>query len=356
MKIVTRILAVALSICSGLSMAAVNANALTKTEGTLLASVIQTQEIENSADTLSYDFEEKKIEQASLDSNLQESTSLENEEQPIALRQADPIVEEAKKSAAEETSANEQETNTSVQEAQDASSKEEKEDTNASSDSSEKTGQKEETESQEEALEEDESESLPLLAVDENYTATTTIIDKRLAKEATEKTEEETPEDAKEAEESEDDGVVRAALDPDFSNLDVWQNSQSPYHQLRLWGQCTWFAWHRFYEIYGYSPGFTGSGYQCASQLAAAHPDKFELSSTPKAGAVFSLYNHTGIVVSVSEDSITIQDGNLDGVTNYDWNAAISDWRTITMSWDEFYANFGYSVTFANPIFDVVIE
>jgi hypothetical protein len=252
-------------------MAAVNANALTKTEGTLLASVIQTQEIENSADTLSYDFEEKKIEQNSLDSNAQESTSLVNEEQPIALRQADPIVEEAKKSAAEENSVNEQETNESVQEADDASSKEEKEENKTSADSEEKTGQKEETQSQDEVLEEDETESFPLLAIDENYTATTTIINKRLAKEATEKTEEEeTQEDEDEAEETEDDGVVRAALDPDFSNLEVWQNSQSPYHQLRLWGQCTWFAWHRFYEIYGYSPGFTGSGYQCASQLVAA--------------------------------------------------------------------------------------
>jgi surface antigen len=360
MKIVTKILAVALSLCSGLSMAAVNANALTKTEGTLMASVIKTQEIENSADTLSYDFEEKKIEQTSLDSNPQESTSLVNEEQPIALRQADPIVEDAKKSAAEDDSVNEQETNTSVQEANDASSKEEKEETlekETSEVSEEKTEQKDESDVQdEETLEQEEieSEPMPLLALDENYTAPTTILNKLMAVEATEKSEE-TAEDEEE-EEIEDDGIVRASINPDFSNLEIWQSSESPYHQLRLWGQCTWFAWARFYEIYGYSPGFRGSGYQCASQLAAAHPDKFELSSTPKAGAVFSLYNHTGIVVSVSEDSITIQDGNLDGVTNYDWNTAINDWRTITLSWDQFHAYFGYGVTFANPMFEVVIE
>ena len=38
-------------------------------------------------------------------------------------------------------------------------------------------------------------------------------------------------------------------------------------------------AWGRFYELYVYSPGFTGNGNQCMDQLVAAHPDKFEKST-----------------------------------------------------------------------------
>lgn len=48
------------------------------------------------------------------------------------------------------------------------------------------------------------------------------------------------------------------------------------------------------------------------------HLDKFECSSTPKSGAVFSSINrnHVGIVLMVNGDNITIQEGNLDGKTN----------------------------------------
>ena len=52
----------------------------------------------------------------------------------------------------------------------------------------------------------------------------------------------------------------------------------NPYDANGLWGQCTWFAWGRFYELYGYDPGFRGSGKDCAQQLYDAHSDEFELS------------------------------------------------------------------------------
>lgn len=38
----------------------------------------------------------------------------------------------------------------------------------------------------------------------------------------------------------------------------------------------------RFYELYGYDPGFSGDGSSCVKELVAAHPDKFERSSSPK--------------------------------------------------------------------------
>lgn len=53
--------------------------------------------------------------------------------------------------------------------------------------------------------------------------------------------------------------------------------------------QCTWFAWGRFYELYGYDPGFTGNGWDCVDELLQAHPDKFERSTTPPKQELYSL-------------------------------------------------------------------
>lgn len=140
--------------------------------------------------------------------------------------------------------------------------------------------------------------------------------------------------------------------EPNFSNHDVWQ-VKNPY---KCQGQCTWFAWGRFYEIYGYDPGFRGDGYMCARQLVNAHSDKFELSDTPKAGAVGSsdaANNHVWIVVGVDGDNITIQEGNLAGY-NGDilacdpWNFAITDWHTITYTLEQLKSLYG-DVVFANP-------
>lgn len=140
---------------------------------------------------------------------------------------------------------------------------------------------------------------------------------------------------------------------PDFNNREAWV-SENPYSMSGLYGQCTWFAWGRFYEIYGYSPGFTGNGNQCARQLLNAHGDKFYESKTPVPGAVFSQglgeqYGHVGIVLAVDEanDTITIQDGNYNGKTD-SFAVAQSDWGTRTMSLSEFCAKRGGAI-FACP-------
>lgn len=142
---------------------------------------------------------------------------------------------------------------------------------------------------------------------------------------------------------------------PDFSNDAMWKHSPSPYNIPSLWGQCTWFAWGRFMEIYGYDPGFRGNGYECVDQLLAAHPDKFTRSDIPTAGALFSSYNHVGFILEVDGDSWTIQEGNLDQVSNPDWETAIQDWRTVTMTRDEFMAQTG-AVWFANPVSPVTFS
>ena len=135
---------------------------------------------------------------------------------------------------------------------------------------------------------------------------------------------------------------------PNFDNVEAW-GSNNPYSVANLYGQCTWFAWGRFYEIYGFSPGFTGNGWDCAEQLVNAHPDKFKLSDTPTVGAIFSCIgrNHTGIVIGWDGTNITIQEGNLDNKTNT-FEEAKTDWQTVTYTLEEF-QKICNGVVFVNP-------
>ena len=134
-----------------------------------------------------------------------------------------------------------------------------------------------------------------------------------------------------------------------IGNTDAWL-TKNPYAQAGLYGQCSWFAWGRFYEIYGFSPGFTGNGYSCVAQLLATHPDKFEFSLIPKVGAVGSsdvAHNHVWIVVGVEGEKITIQEGNLNGKTD-SFEVAKSDWHTVTYSLSQLRSIYG-NISFANP-------
>lgn len=142
--------------------------------------------------------------------------------------------------------------------------------------------------------------------------------------------------------------AFRGGTNPNFNNMEAWI-TKNPYAKAGLYGQCTWFAWGRFYELYGYDPGFTGNGWDCVDQLVKAQPDKFERSSSPKAGAVFSGIgkNHVGIVLKVDGNNITIQDGNYDGVTNT-FEDAKKDWQTNTYTLDYYRSRMG-GIVFANP-------
>lgn len=140
----------------------------------------------------------------------------------------------------------------------------------------------------------------------------------------------------------------RGGTKPNFDNYDAWVN-KNPYAQAKLYGQCTWFAWGRFYELYGYSPGFIGDGWKCVDQLLKTHGDKFERSTTPKAGAVFSGIgrNHVGVVIDVKGDVLIIQEGNLDGKTNT-FKEAQKDWHTKEYTLSQLRAAMR-GVIFANP-------
>ena len=140
----------------------------------------------------------------------------------------------------------------------------------------------------------------------------------------------------------------RGGTKPNFDNYDAWVN-KNPYAQAKLYGQCTWFAWGRFYELYGYSPGFIGDGRECVDQLLRVHDDKFDRSTTPKAGAVFSSIgrNHVGVVIDVKGDVLIIQEGNLDGKTNT-FKEAQKDWHTKEYTLSQLRAAMR-GVIFANP-------
>ena len=140
--------------------------------------------------------------------------------------------------------------------------------------------------------------------------------------------------------------TFRGGTDPNFNNTEAWI-TKNPYAPT-YYGQCTWFAWGRFYELYGYDPGFRGNGWDCVNELVAAHPDRFERSLSPKAGSVFSGIgvNHVGIVIAVDGDFVTIQEGNLDGESNT-FQEAKTDWHTVTYTLDQL-KSYYRGVVFAN--------
>lgn len=82
--------------------------------------------------------------------------------------------------------------------------------------------------------------------------------------------------------------------------------------------QCTYYAWSRFYQVYGFSSGAFGNGKDNAREIVAVHGDKFSLSSTPSGGAVFSAqantryteFGHVGFVEAFDGTNLWISEGN----------------------------------------------
>lgn len=96
--------------------------------------------------------------------------------------------------------------------------------------------------------------------------------------------------------------------------------------------QCTTFANWRLWKYTGHGvrpDGTHGNGSTMAKNLADNYPEEYELSYTPKAGAIFSAggitgqHNHVGFVEKVEGDIMWISDGNINGGgirINYRWN------------------------------------
>ncbi len=135
---------------------------------------------------------------------------------------------------------------------------------------------------------------------------------------------------------------------PDFNNAEAWRNPNNAYP----YGQCTWFAGGRLYEVYGIRDNTLGNGGQWVGNLCARYPDKFTMSTEPVPGAIFSAMNpspwgHVGFVKAVNGNEITIQEGNLDGITNV-WEDAIRDWQEVTYTLPTIRSIYA-GLTFANP-------
>lgn len=99
------------------------------------------------------------------------------------------------------------------------------------------------------------------------------------------------------------------------SNLTDFLGNGNPF----MVGQCTWFAWARFYQVYGFDSGARGNGKTNAAEIVRAHSNKFELSSTPAAGATFSVeqntlmpqYGHVGFIEAFDGEYMWISEGNV---------------------------------------------
>lgn len=125
---------------------------------------------------------------------------------------------------------------------------------------------------------------------------------------------------------------------PNFDNSKAWggyDETGCPYDQIGYIGQCTWFAWHAFYEYYGceYKPVFRGHGFACAKEQA--QDPNFSLSDTPKPGCVMSYTspeNHVAFVTEVNDD----------GTFNY-WEGNITPPFECESSLEEFLAKKDYA-------------
>ena len=113
--------------------------------------------------------------------------------------------------------------------------------------------------------------------------------------------------------------------------------------------QCTYFAWSRFYQVYGFSSGAFGNGKDNAREIVSAHSNMFSLSSTPSGGAVFSAqantrypeFGHVGFVEAFDGTNLWISEGNykVNGIEGY-----IHIYRTTFQAFKTMYPDVVFAV------------
>ncbi len=147
---------------------------------------------------------------------------------------------------------------------------------------------------------------------------------------------------------------------PDFSVSWYWDSQHNDFPL----GLCTWYATGVLNQLYGdvCTEGFTNMGYSSvlAQNVINRYPDLFEYGppgSVPKPGAVFSTSGqpaymsqfHTGIVVDVQGDVVTIFDGNYNNKGDT-WDEAVNpnEYSLRDFTVQEMYDNF--KCYYANPI------
>ena len=114
--------------------------------------------------------------------------------------------------------------------------------------------------------------------------------------------------------------------------------------------QCTYYAWSRFYQVYGFSSGAFGNGKDNAREIVAVHGDKFSLSSTPSGGAVFSAqadtrypeFGHVGFVEAFDGTNLWISEGNY--TLSNGGNGYIHIYRTTLQAFKAMYPDVVFAV------------
>ena len=114
--------------------------------------------------------------------------------------------------------------------------------------------------------------------------------------------------------------------------------------------QCTYYAWSRFYQVYGFSSGAFGDGKDNAGEIVAAHGDKFSLSNMPSGGAVFSAqantlypqHGHVGFVEAFDGTNLWISEGNYT-LSNGDYGY-IHIYRTTLQAFKAMYPDVVFAV------------
>lgn len=119
---------------------------------------------------------------------------------------------------------------------------------------------------------------------------------------------------------------------PNFNNAAAWRNAGDGGTNPYAYGQCTWFAYGVYYELYGHAPDVSGNGTSFASTL---NEDGWTLNETLVPGSMVSAtwlsdhpYGTVAIVGEiVDEDHMYIFHGNSNANLSADsWDTAIYDW------------------------------
>lgn len=117
---------------------------------------------------------------------------------------------------------------------------------------------------------------------------------------------------------------VQAASDPDFY-CGAYDSSRNPFAQSNLYGQCTWYAWGRAYEVTGKNLPCRGHAY---SWYDAARNAGWDVGSTPRENSVAvwssGSVGHVAYVESVNGNTVEISEANINPVT-YDCQYSLED-------------------------------
>ena len=149
-----------------------------------------------------------------------------------------------------------------------------------------------------------------------------------------------------------------AGFTPDFSNVAAWRHPTEGGTNRFAYGQCTWFAYGVFYQLYGEAPnGCAGNGASWVNQFSMPGWSK---SRSPTPGSMCSAvsisghkYGTVAIVLKVVDaDTMYILHGNSNGNLVEDpWSVAIKDWSVQKVSTKSYTYRDGNSAAwvFANP-------